>query len=442
MIDCGAMISTDQVTALAPDATSLKAGKALASASKWSNLGCNDQLIWGLAGGSGQNPYQTQVNVVGFVYKCSCPSRKFPCKHALGLMLLVASDPTLFKDSQLPEWVQAWVETRNKKKKTAKKKNAKPRNKETASRSRLKREVRVDEGVTFLQNFLLDLLRQGLGQCDFRDRAVWDGVSRRLIDCQAPGLAASITRIAELSITSTESRLLHEIAAVYFLLHSYAKKKELTLAEQSELDQRIGWQVEKESVLATPPVQDDWFIAFRSLTKPSHLTIYSTWLFGCKTRKWALMLSFSAAGAAPTLLWPVGGIVSTELCFYPGVCAERSLPVDEAATVKSGIPDASIGESTSDLLTRVSASLGENPWRYRYPFLLRAQPVVKGSKSWLVDESGYALPWNAVASQQLTVSTICGGKSRLMAGEWDGYQCHLFAAEDNGTWFALRNQFS
>jgi len=390
MIDCGAMISTDQVTAL------------LASASKWSNLGCNDQLIWGLAGGSGQNPYQTQVNVVGFVYKCSCPSRKFPCKHALGLMLLVASDPTLFKDSQLPEWVQAWVETRNKKKKTAKKKNAKPRNKETASRSRLKREVRVDEGVTFLQNFLLDLLRQGLGQCDFRDRAVWDGVSRRLIDCQAPGLAASITRIAELSITSTESRLLHEIAAVYFLLHSYAKKKELTLAEQSELDQRIGWQVEKESVLATPPVQDDWFIAFRSLTKPSHLTIYSTWLFGCKTRKWALMLSFSAAG----------------------------------------IPDASIGESTSDLLTRVSASLGENPWRYRYPFLLRAQPVVKGSKSWLVDESGYALPWNAVASQQLTVSTICGGKSRLMAGEWDGYQCHLFAAEDNGTWFALRNQFS
>jgi len=29
-------------------------------------------------------------------FKCSCPSRKFPCKHGLGLLLLYASDQAAF----------------------------------------------------------------------------------------------------------------------------------------------------------------------------------------------------------------------------------------------------------------------------------------------------------------------------------------------------------
>ena len=44
-------------------------------------------MLWGLCAGSGKNPYQTIVDLSGPAYKCSCPSRKFPCKHALGLLL-------------------------------------------------------------------------------------------------------------------------------------------------------------------------------------------------------------------------------------------------------------------------------------------------------------------------------------------------------------------
>ncbi len=40
----------------------------------------------GLCAGSGKDPYQTVVDL-GPRYQCSCPSRKFPCKHALALLL-------------------------------------------------------------------------------------------------------------------------------------------------------------------------------------------------------------------------------------------------------------------------------------------------------------------------------------------------------------------
>ena len=42
-------------------------------------------------------------------FRCSCPSRKFPCKHGLGLLLLLADQPALFKQQEPPAWVADWL---------------------------------------------------------------------------------------------------------------------------------------------------------------------------------------------------------------------------------------------------------------------------------------------------------------------------------------------
>jgi hypothetical protein len=88
----GARWSAAQVLGLAPDAASAKAGQGSTSAALWSGTGQRDGYLWGLCRGSGKNPYQTVVELAGPAFRCSCPSRKFPCKHALGLLLLWSRD--------------------------------------------------------------------------------------------------------------------------------------------------------------------------------------------------------------------------------------------------------------------------------------------------------------------------------------------------------------
>src|SRR5262249_6136173 len=106
--------TTEQILALAPDAASAKAGQGLASARKWLSLGADDKAAWGLCQGSGKDPYQAQIDLTEPAFRCSCPSRKFPCKHALGLFLLLAGQPDIFKEKQPPAWVLEWLSSRAK----------------------------------------------------------------------------------------------------------------------------------------------------------------------------------------------------------------------------------------------------------------------------------------------------------------------------------------
>lgn len=100
-------LSAESVLALAPDVASAKAANGLLKPGGWPTL-ANAAAVWGECQGSGSKPYQTQVDLSGPTFKCSCPSRKFPCKHGLVLLLLKAKDPSLFKADTPPAWVTEW----------------------------------------------------------------------------------------------------------------------------------------------------------------------------------------------------------------------------------------------------------------------------------------------------------------------------------------------
>lgn len=105
--------TVEQVLVLAPDESSRKAGGRLGSAGPWTGAGCDGSgAVWGLCKGSGSKPYQTVVDTTGPAYKCSCPSRKFPCKHALGLLLLWASDEAVLGPAEVPDWAGEWLDGR------------------------------------------------------------------------------------------------------------------------------------------------------------------------------------------------------------------------------------------------------------------------------------------------------------------------------------------
>ncbi|TIT72654.1 MAG: SWIM zinc finger family protein, partial [Mesorhizobium sp.] len=105
------------IEALAPDQASLGAAAKLTKRSNWPRLETNDQLglIWGECQGSGSNPYRVMFDTGDHGYKCTCPSRKFPCKHILALAWICATAPTSFaRVDQTPDWVNDWLGRRRK----------------------------------------------------------------------------------------------------------------------------------------------------------------------------------------------------------------------------------------------------------------------------------------------------------------------------------------
>ena len=91
-------IELSAIEAAAPDQASLKAAGGLRKPAKWSGAGISaeGQFIWGACAGSGANPYRVMADLSDLGSKCTCPSRKFPCKHALALMWMRADDSLTF----------------------------------------------------------------------------------------------------------------------------------------------------------------------------------------------------------------------------------------------------------------------------------------------------------------------------------------------------------
>ncbi|WP_432787801.1 SWIM zinc finger family protein [Novosphingobium rhizosphaerae] len=99
------------VEQLASDQASLKAAAGLTKPTKWSGLGASHDatLIWGECAGSGANPYRVMADLRDMGSKCTCPSRKFPCKHALALLWINVEAIAPFPAAETPDWVSDWL---------------------------------------------------------------------------------------------------------------------------------------------------------------------------------------------------------------------------------------------------------------------------------------------------------------------------------------------
>src|SRR5918998_2291894 len=101
--------TSEQVASLAPDASSVAAARGVASPRLWSSTGLDERAVWGQVRG-----YSVAIDLTGAAVSCTCPSRKVPCKHGLGLLMLWASHPDVVAPAEAPPWVEEWLENRSK----------------------------------------------------------------------------------------------------------------------------------------------------------------------------------------------------------------------------------------------------------------------------------------------------------------------------------------
>jgi hypothetical protein len=279
------------------------------------------------------------------------------------------------------------------------------------------REARVAAGLTELDRWLCDQVRQGLAASQRSGYRLWDDIASRMVDAQAPGLAERLRALAAVphSGPGWEGRLLEESALLRLLVTAYGEPEKLSPALRATVRSRIGFTVRQAEVLASAsPVRDHWHVLARRDLDQDRIRTRRTWLRGQRTGRFALVLSFAAIGQPLDSSLAVGTAVDADLAFYPAAVPMRALVGTRHDTLPAGAPP---GITTAGLLAGYATALGEDPWLDSWPALLEATPA-RAPLPCLFDAAGDAVPLHPGAGDCWPLFALSGGRPLTVAGEW------------------------
>ncbi|MFB7662449.1 SWIM zinc finger family protein [Kitasatospora sp. NPDC056138] len=385
--------STEHVLSLAPDQASCKAAGKLSAPAPWSQTGWGQGALWGQCKGSGSTPYRTVVELATPAYKCTCPSRKFPCKHALGLLLLWSGSPeAVAEGAEPPEWAAEWLNGRQQRSEQAvqrrtAKAEAEAADPAAARRRADRRAARVAAGAQELRLRLADRVRHGLADHTAATGG-WGEVAARMVDAQAPGLAS---RVRELDDTPQQG-LLAEYALLHLLAGAYGRVGQLPDPLAATVRARVGFTTETAELLAGPTTRDRWLVLGARDTSDERLTTRRLWLRGAKTGRPALLLAFGRPGQAPDLALPTGRLLEAELAFHPGVRPLRAVLGTRYGAPEAGPAEAPAGLSVTEAVTEYGAAVADDPWLESWPTTLSGIVPVLGSDGWQLTDGRHSVP--------------------------------------------------
>ncbi|MBM2621582.1 SWIM zinc finger family protein [Actinoplanes sp. LDG1-06] len=419
--------SAAQVETLAPDASSVKAARSLSFPASWSATGRLDDILWGQC-----RNYQVCVDLTGPAFKCSCPSRKIPCKHSLALLMLWAESDVA--DAPAAEFAKEWQAARAARA-AAKPKTASAPDPVAAAKRVEQRAERVAGGMAELRRWLDDQIRQGLAGAQRSGHQPYEAMAARLVDAQAPSAANAVRRLGTIAGIGPHwaDRLLGELALLRLLVSGYDRLAELPPELAATVRSRIGFPVATEEVLAGPRVSDRWQVLGQVEIDDGALTTRRTWLRGEAQGRFALVLSFAAPGQPMTSDLVPGTEFRGELAFYPGSAPLRAL-VAEKASAAEPFREPSGALPLAGALAGYSETVAAEPWRFDAPVLLAG--VVPSGDGWLVDESGAALPLAPGHRDPWWLLAAAGGHPATVAAEWSPAGLRPLAAWAGGEFVA------
>jgi len=262
-----AMKLTEQMILMqAPNAAAAENGRKLSQKESFSNhrKTADSTLYWAECAGSGKKPYQTSIDFSSPdgapTCRCSCPSRQFPCKHALGLMFELLAERE-FETAEVPANL---AEKRAKQAARAAKKESgeAPKPKKTNTVAQKKKLRHQLEGLDQAERMVNDLLSAGVATLSGSSAQSFEKLAKDLGNYYLTGPQTAFTRIA-LTVRQLQTRpeqasgLCAEALRILISLHATIKKSRDLLnrklesgdysAEDTVLYEALGgvWRLEE-----------------------------------------------------------------------------------------------------------------------------------------------------------------------------------------------------
>lgn len=415
--------SVEQVEALAPTPAAVSAARPLATPTRWSGTGADHRAVWGACRGSGAEPYEVVVDHVGVATRCTCPSRRVPCKHALALLLMWSNGQ--IPEVPAPSSVDAWIDARRQRADAASARSdpsssasedAEPSPSDAAAgrsgaadpdephepdsppdlpeppetpdrtRERDERVARMHAGLDELDRWLDDRIRTGLADPSLARYATWDQLAARLVDARAGSLANRIRRLAgEVGARPDwHDSVLAELGLLHLLARSGRRLADLPPDLADVVATTVGWQVKQADVLAGVPETDDWIVAGRTDAREDRIEVRRHWLLGRETGRWALVLSFAAYQQSLDTSLTVGTSIRADLHRYPGAALRCLVGRRHDEPAVAAPPTGTVAE----MCEAVGSRLAVTPWLDRIATTVRAAPAQHHDRWLLTDVTG------------------------------------------------------
>jgi hypothetical protein len=201
-------IRETDIPALAPDALSWSSALELAQCNDYFHLGrdMENTMLFGEYSGSQGSTYAVSIdfgNPDSPVFQCSCPSRKNPCKHTLGLLILNARGVD-FAVSEIPYTV-----LKQRKNAAAAKKKADSTRRRYAKTEPLTFQKHIQtrlEGLALSRELLFSLLNNGIGTVNGKKIHALQKQSKQLGNASLPGIQAAFLHVLDqFAAAGTES---------------------------------------------------------------------------------------------------------------------------------------------------------------------------------------------------------------------------------------------
>lgn len=238
-------ISEQQIAAMAPNANAAANAKKIVNSKGFISFSrsADDTFYMGLCRGSGSSSYTVSLDFIEGdtpVCRCSCPSRQFPCKHGLALMMELSRD----RQWEICEIPQTILDKRAKKEARAGKKEDKSEGesagarapKKTNQAARAKKLKKQLEGLDLAERVMRELVEAGLGTLNGTSVKVYQDLAKQLGDYYLPGLQRLVQSLV-LEIERIQEKETAEYQrAVSILIHLRAliKKSRTYLNEKLE----------------------------------------------------------------------------------------------------------------------------------------------------------------------------------------------------------------
>ncbi|WP_282503783.1 hypothetical protein [Streptomyces rhizoryzae] len=326
------------------------------------------------------------------------------------------------------------------------------RRQSAAARRRAERRLeRIAAGATELEQRLEDLLHTGLSAALRTDgdgsgpggagsAGAWDETAARMVDAQAPGLAARARELGSVAGSGPDwpSRLLEGCALLHLLDQGFLDVERLPAALAATVRSRVGLTTEAADVLSGPDtvtVRDRWLVLAQRDGAEGPLTARRIYLRGERTGRMALHLSYGGPHRPLDVSLPPGVLLDAELAYYPGARPLRAaLGARHAPAAPGPVPS---GCGIDAALAAYGHALREDPWLDSWPVVLTDVTPLPGGPDggWqLADADGEsALPldrrrlgraalWQLVSlsgGAPVTVFGECGHRGFLPLTVWD-----------------------